>query len=174
MRNICVTSAVVVSIVAAGCAGPPASRLNAPPQGTSARPHELQEPYIQMTDSAILADMSVADVHFVPHSGELNSLGEGRMERYVEILKLHGGRLRYDNQTMENALIKNRLYSLREFLETSGVDMSRVKVVSDLAGGRGMDAEEAIEAMAAGRSGEQGSSQSVGLGSVMGTGGGGG
>ncbi|MFQ6049083.1 MAG: hypothetical protein ACE5K7_06945, partial [Phycisphaerae bacterium] len=79
-----------------GCAQGPPARLNSPPQGLSAYPHPLQQPFLQMTDNAALADMSVADIHFVAHTAELNGLGQRRLDRYVALLKRYGGRLRYD------------------------------------------------------------------------------
>jgi hypothetical protein len=120
-----------------------------------------------MTDSAILADMSVADIHFVPHGGELSSLGQCRLDRYVPMLKRYGGKLRYDSQITDNALITARMASLREFLEVAGVDPNEVRVVIDLPGGRGMDADEAIAATEASKSPGESDAQAGGLPSLF-------
>ncbi len=170
MRTTAVTVAVVVCFLAIGCVSPPTGRLNAPPQGQSARPHELQEPYIQMTDSAMLADLSVCDIHFVPHSDQINSLGERRLDRCVEMLKEYGGKLRYESQTRDGALIRKRLAGLREFLEASGVELDKVKVVNDLSGGRGVPAEEAVAALEASRSCGQDGAGAIEFSSLLSTG----
>ena len=65
---------VMAVVVVAGCEQP-VERLNAPPQGQTDRPSQLQEDYVRMADNAMLADRSMSAVHFVPGTNELNSLG---------------------------------------------------------------------------------------------------
>jgi len=170
MRTTAVTLAVVACFLVIGCASPPTGRLNAPPQGQTANPHERQEPYLQMTDSAMLADMSVCDIHFIPQSNQINALGERRLDRCVEMLRQYGGKLRYDSQTRDGALIRKRLASLREFLAASGVELAKVKVVNDPAGGRGVPADEAIAALEASKTCGQDASQATEFGSLISTG----
>ena len=134
----------------AGCQNPP-ERLNAPPQGHSGRPNELQDPFVHMMDNALLEDMSVSAVHFVPHGSELNSLGVRRMKRYAEILKIYGGTLRYDGIEDAEALAKGRMEQIEGFLVAQGVDPDAMEIVRAVAGGAGMDATEAIQIRAASR-----------------------
>ena len=131
-----------------GCQRPP-DRLNAPPQGHSERPNELQDPYVHMTDNAMLEDMSMSAVHFVPHCSELNALGVRRLKRYADILKIYGGTLRYDGMEDAEALAKGRMKQIEGYLVAQGVDPDAMEVVSAMAGGAGMDANEAILVRAA-------------------------
>src|SRR5688572_4073256 len=82
------------TFLAAGCSEH-GERLNAPPQGHTCFQHESQERYVPMTDNAMLADMSMSPVHFVPHQSELNGTGMRRIKRYAEIMKIYGGTLHY-------------------------------------------------------------------------------
>jgi hypothetical protein len=127
---------------AGGCAEP-SKRLNAPPQGASQRPAELQETFVPMTDNELLSDMSMSSIHFVPHQAELNSTGVRRLTRYAEILKCYGGTLKYDG-VEEQELMKPRLARLEDFLACSGVPKDKFKVEAGLAGGTGGRADEAI------------------------------
>lgn len=149
---LCVMVAVVAVWVLSGtgCQNPP-ERLNAPPQGHSGRPHELQEPYVYMTDNALLQDMSVSAVHFVPHTTELNALGVRRMKRLAEILKIYGGTLRYDSLEEAESMAKGRMEQIEGFLAAQGVDPEAMEIVRATAGGPGMDADEAILVRASSR-----------------------
>lgn len=120
------------------------SRLNSPPQGDSPRPHPMQEQYTYMVDNAMLADMAIADIHFVPHSPEINSLGERRLDRYADLLELYGGTLHYDAGISDETLIRERMDRVRNFLKVAGVDANRIEVEEGMAGGRGMNGNEAI------------------------------
>jgi hypothetical protein len=126
-----------------GCSKPH-ERLNSPPQGHTEYRNQLQEPYVYMADNAMLADMSMSPVHFVPHQTELNSLGARRLKRYAEILKIYGGTLRYDGTEDAKKLSEGRLAQIKHFLLAEGLDADRVEVQTGLAGGDGMNASEAI------------------------------
>jgi len=126
-----------------GCSNPP-ERLNAPPQGHTERPNKLQEPFVYMTDNAMLADMSMSAVHFVPHQAELNANGIRRLKRYAQILKLYGGTLRYDGVSDAAGLVQGRMEQVKEFLLAQGLERDRVEVKRALAGSEGMNASEAI------------------------------
>lgn len=128
-----------------GCSEP-AKRLNAPPQGASAHPHEMQENYVPMTDNALLADMSMSPVHFVPHQPELNGNGVRRLTRYASILKTYGGTLHYDGLDDAEPLAKARIARMEEFLTAAGLERDRFSVALGVAGGAGMRATEAIAA----------------------------
>jgi len=137
---------------------PPAERLNAPPQGTTERPSRLQEPFVSMVDNAILHDMTVADLHFVPHTAELNGTGVARLDRMTYLLDVYGGIVRYETFEKDESLVAGRLAHVQEYLESTGCDMSRVSVKTMISGGRGMRASDAIRIMKAGTAGAAGSS----------------
>ena len=138
--------AVLGLLGASGCGGNGPSRLNSPPQGSSESPSSLQDSYVNMTDNALLEDMSVSSVHFVPHTTELNSLGVRRLNRYVEILKIYGGTLRYDGLDDPDEMVKQRIERIKGMLVAGGVEADKCEVVQAMSGGPGLRADEAIAA----------------------------
>jgi len=145
--TLCLTL-IVATALTVGCYEP-ASRLNSPPQGDSPRPHPMQEAYVYMVDNAMVADMALADIHFVPHSPELNSLGARRLDRYAALLEIYGGTLHYDTGMGDSELINSRISRMKDFLATTGIESDRIKVEEGLASGRGLIAPEAIVVRAA-------------------------
>lgn len=127
----------------AGCQQP-MSRLNAPPHGTTEHPSRLQDNYAHMVDNAILQDMSVSDLHFVPHRAQLNALGEERLWRLATLLEQYGGAIRFSTDESDEDLVDARTEVIMTFLADLGIDTSAELVRPDLPGGRGMHANEAI------------------------------
>ncbi len=135
-------AAAVVAL--AGCEGP-AKRLNAPPQGHTDYPNEeMQAHYTPMVDNAMLSDMSMSAVHFVPHQAELNANGIRRLQRYSEILKVYGGTLRYDGVRDDASLAQDRIRRIEEYLASAGLNQGQFKVERGMAGGAGINADEAM------------------------------
>jgi len=131
-----------------GCATTgPADRLNSPPQGDSNRPNALAPQFTFMADNAMLHDMSIADIHFVPHTSELSGTGVARLTRMAKLLEIYGGTVRYETFEKDEALVEARLDHAREFIAGTGCDMDRVKVETMISGGRGLKATEAIRIM---------------------------
>lgn len=133
-----------IGLALAGCAPQPTTRLNAPPHGTSDNLSEMQGTLTYMTDNALLADMCVSDVHFVPHRALLNSLGEERVRRLAQLVETYGGTIRLSTNVTDEKLVKARLDTVVALLNEAGLDTSQHMVVSDLPGGDGMDASQAI------------------------------
>lgn len=143
-------SAAVIGVLlvmgaATGC-GDPHQRLNAPPQGESTGPRpEWGNYYTYHNDQGMLADMSIADIHFVPHTAKLSGTGVARLERYAELLEGQGGTLCYETQmTPDTDLVEARLATAREFLSQAGCGAETIQVVMGGAGGRGMTGKEAL------------------------------
>jgi len=135
-------------LAALGCDYGGMSRLHAPPQGYSGEPNLVaQEPYAVMVDNAMMSDMIISDIHFVPHTNELNGLGAHRLERYARLLKHYGGTLRYDSTLDNEKMIEKRMEHVSEFLATAGLETDDVKVVRGIAGGEGLPATEAVMAV---------------------------
>ncbi len=128
----------------AGCANHPQPRVNAPPHGVQERPHPMAELYTQMTDNALLADMSVSDVHFLPHRAQLSPLGQQRLARLAELIRACGGQVRFSTDSEDTELVQRRLKQIRRFLGEAGVDTTGDVVVLDHPGGGGMMATEAV------------------------------
>ncbi len=140
--------AVLAGLV--GCEASGLRRLNAPPQGpapaTDGGLPELavKKPYVIMVDNALLSDMVITDIHFVPHTMELNGLGAQRLERYAKLLEHYGGTLHYDTKIEDEDVVDKRMEHVREFLTTAGLDVQDIKVARGISGGTGLPAREAI------------------------------
>jgi len=132
------------ALLAAGCGGP-AARLNAPPQGASERPSDMQDNYVRMVDNAMLAERSMSPAHFVPGSAELNALGVRRLNRYATLLKVYGGPLHYDGLEDDEELAEQRVDKIEQFLTAAGVGPDNFTVDVAVAGGRGMRGVESSE-----------------------------
>ena len=146
VRSNLVLFTIVVALLAVGCQGP-AQRLNSPPQGASDRPSPLQADMNYMVDNAMLYDMSVGEVHFVPHTSQVNSLGTRRLNRYAELLQGIGGTVHYDGGATDDPLTESRVTTIKEYLATAGLDMTSVTVEAGLSRGRGARASDAIKGM---------------------------
>lgn len=102
------------------------------------------EPFVHMADNALLADMTVSDIHFLPHRAALNSLGEQRLRRLATLMQEHGGTIRFDTGLADKKLIEARTEKVIAFLASTGLDTTKEIVKPDLPGGQGMDANEVI------------------------------
>lgn len=116
-----------------------------------ARMEETQRTYgshfNQMVDNAILRDMSVADIHFSPHTNELSGIGVARLDRLAKLLQVYGGTVRYETLVQDKKLIQQRLDHVGEYLALVGCHMDRVELVPMMSGGRGLPGEQAVEAL---------------------------
>lgn len=126
-----------------GC-NQPNERLNAPPHGEAERTSEMQGTYVYMMDNALLADMTMSDMHFLPHRARLTDLGERRLSRMAELVQEYGGEIRYSTNEDEGALVSDRQTTIRTFLKERGMDVVAERVREDIPGGRGMRAAEVL------------------------------
>ncbi len=99
-----------------------------------------------MSDNAMLHDMTVADIHFVPHSPEISGTGAARLDRMAHLLDAYGGTVRYETYLGEDALVKKRIENVREYLAMTGCNMDRVRIEPGMSGGRTVPADQAIKA----------------------------
>lgn len=102
--------------------------------------------YRPMAMNATMHDMSVADIHFVPHTSELNGLGVARLADLASILDRFGGTVRYETFEKDRDRNGARLASVERHLIELGIDMTNVRLASQISGGRGMLAKDAIAA----------------------------
>lgn len=102
--------------------------------------------FTYMVDNALLHDMSIAEIHFVPHTRELSGTGIARLDRMAMMLDTYGGTVRYETDVTDEAFVQKRLDHVHEYLATTGCDMSRVEVKAMMSGGRGMSAVKALAA----------------------------
>lgn len=103
-----------------------------------------------MADNAMLHDMTVADLHFVPHTAEVSGTGAARLDRMAALLDAYGGTVRYETYEADEALVKKRLDHVKEYLTTTGCEMKGVEVKAMLTGGRTITATSAIAIAAKG------------------------
>ncbi len=136
-----ITSAVALAILATSCV-PDKPRLNSPPQGYAEPHHSMTTYYAYHNDQGMLNDLSIADIHFVPHATALSGTGEARLARYAELLATSGGTIHYDTAITDDALLKSRLDSANDYLKQCMPGTKTVKVALGIAGGRGMVAAE--------------------------------
>jgi hypothetical protein len=155
-------SGTTVIILLAGACQEPTRRLNAPPQGASNAPHPMQNDMNYMVDNALLEDMCVSDIHFVPHTTQINSLGARRLNRYAELMLNIGGTIHYDTSERDENLVDARVETVREYLADAGADLSKVEVVPGLPRGRETRATAAIQTMEKSASGDASTSPSTG------------
>lgn len=132
-----------VCVIASGCSQR-SPRLNAPPQGPAEAVHDMQGPFVYMTDNALLADMSVSDGHFLPHRPMLSTAGEQRVHRLGQLMEAYGGTIRVNSNLKDETLLAQRTESVREYLAGMGVDTSMEVVTQGMRGGTGMEATESL------------------------------
>lgn len=101
---------------------------------------------LDMSDNAILQDMSIADIHFVAHTAEISGTGAARLDRMAALLEAYGGTVRYETYNDDVSLVEQRLAHVREYLGLTGCNMTRVEVKAEMSGGRTYPATEAIAA----------------------------
>jgi hypothetical protein len=143
MRQGLVCSVALLASLATACSSPQ-PRLNAPPHGVAEEVSNMQSMYSHMVDNALLTDMTISDMHFLPHRAILSTLGEQRLSRLASLMQTYGGVIRFNTDQQDQDLIDARLETVLAFLREAGVDTSTEVVRRDLAGGTGMEAREAI------------------------------
>lgn len=152
-------TAVALLGVAFGCSNPARTNLGTPINVEDARPDV--EVYLKgMADNGAMQDMSVADIHFVPHTSELSGTGVHRLDQLTPTLRTYGGKLRYETYALDEELVASRLLHVSEYLEDAGLDMDRVEVVAMISGGRGLNATEAMRILKDGTAKKQQSGSS--------------
>ncbi len=142
-RNKIFESLLALScMVLAGC-GQPTEKFNLPP-GIADHPQKLQPFFTYMVDNAIVSDMSIADLHFVPHTTELNSLGTLRLARMAQLVEAYGGLVRYATTIQDEEMVSERIAHVRDFLAAAGADMDRIDVAVAMPGSHHTSAQEAV------------------------------
>jgi hypothetical protein len=105
--------------------------------------HTFYEPSIQ---HAVAYNMAMSDGHFQPHTVKLNGLGMHHLDRIGANLEQYGGTVRYETRITDEDLVTARLATVQNYLIDTGLDMTDVKIVKGLSGGRGILSVDALEA----------------------------
>src|ERR1041385_6834533 len=140
------TLCLLGAILAPACVPPDKERLNSRPQGYPEPHHSMASYYAYHNDQAMLADMCITDIHFIPHSAQLSATGQARLERYAELLASSGGTLHYDPTIHDESLVNARVASANVFLNGTPACSKNIHIALGLAGGRGMSSGEASAA----------------------------
>ncbi len=166
----------LVTLISIGCNQPedPAT-MNTPPYDAAESRRELAEFFAYHQDNGLLAQRAIADMHFVPGTSHLSGAGEAQLARLAEIMQDTGGTINYDTSLGDSGLAGARLASARQFLSTYTVGKKPIQVAFGMAGGRGMDAVEAVDGRGVAQQAEpRGSAYRLGPGAGAGGGGAGG
>ena len=128
----------------AACERTEQTQMNAPPQGYAPGHPPMTDYFAYHNDQGMIADMSIADIHFIPHSSDLSGTGVARLERYAELLATSGGTLNYDTGLTDSMLVDRRMQTAEAYLAKCMADGKRVDIVLGMSGGPGMSAKESI------------------------------
>ncbi len=126
------------------------------------------EHFTYMADNALMHDMSLVEMHFIPHSSEISGVGAARLERMARILNTYGGTVRYAGEEPDPKRVEQRLDHIREYLALSGCNMERVTIEEMISGGGPAPAEEAVQVYQASQVGKKSDTASSGLSSASG------
>lgn len=130
-------------LILGGC-NKPAPRLNAPPHGEANETVESQGTLVYMNDTALLANMTISDMHFLPHRAQLNGNGLERLSRLAQLMQAYGGTIRYNTDETDETLLARRTDAVMQFLRETGLTTTSETLTRDLPGGKGMSATEAV------------------------------
>ncbi len=145
MRYGCMHLVCAAALLLTSCVDPdPKKSLNSPQSYDPADRPSVAEFFAYQNDQGMIADMGIADIHFVPHSSALSGTGVARLERYAELLAATGGEVRYSTSNGDETLVNERLAAAKDFLAQVIPSNHCVDVVLGLPGGRGMTAREAL------------------------------
>jgi len=145
LNPLLVMSLVLVPVLAVGCSS---NESEIDPDPTEIE-HAYQAEdghatFDHMVDAAVMADMTVADYHFVPRRAILTPLGMQRVARLADIIDEYGGEVRFNTRETDESLIAERSSAISTALQKNGLDPSSSHVTLNIPGSIGMDAREAI------------------------------
>lgn len=157
MPNRCPVLALTVVLLSAlvGCESESHVQANAPPQGYAPEHPRITHYFVYHNDQGMMADLSIADMHYIPHTTELSGAGEARLGRYAELLAMSGGTIHYDTLITDEKLTGARLAVAKAFLADTVPGARPIDVVLGGARGPGMRAQEAAAGAAVAEQPEQ-------------------
>lgn len=139
MRRVWLVTILLAGVV--GCSDS-ASQYEVDPFSVDAE--DFYGTFDYMADSALLADMTLSDYHFIPHRPILTPLGEQRLRRLATLLETYGGEIRFNTELTDPVLVTDRITAALDFLADQGVDTTADVLSEGIPAGEGMDAAQAI------------------------------
>jgi hypothetical protein len=116
--------------------------------------HPMERQADRMIHNAELADMVLADIHFLPHRETLNSTGTQRLNHLAWLVERYGGTIKLDLKEPKSELAKARTKTVEAYLKTWGLPADKIKVEIGLSENEGMDAKEGIDIHNSSRAGK--------------------
>jgi hypothetical protein len=107
--------------------------------------HPMERQSDRMIHNAELADMVIADIHFLPHRDGLNATGTQRLNHLAWLVEKYGGTIKMDMKEPKSELTQTRLKTVQDYLRTWGLPDNKIKVEVGLSENEGMDAKEGID-----------------------------
>lgn len=156
LRPIRTGFVLAIGLCGTGCLQPwQTQSMNTPAQEDGPEQNSLAEYFANHNDQGMVADRSLSDIHFQPHSVHLSGTGVARLDRYAELYADEGGTLFYQTSQCDEELTEARLAIARSYLAKASTTGKRIDVVLGLPGGRGMNATEAAAGQAVAKQPEQ-------------------
>lgn len=108
------------------------------------RDHPMARQLDRQSENATLTDMSVAEIHFVPHRAILNGNGTARLYRLAWLVQKYGGTIYVDLGDTQSELSQDRMRIVSDYLVAAGLPKENIHLVFGIPESTGMLASEAI------------------------------
>lgn len=114
------------------------------PQPITAQAHPIKYQLDSMTNNALLANMAVSDMHFIPHRPYLTDLGCQELNRMAWFVQRYGSTIILDLAQQDSDLAKYRKKVVEDYLLACGLPAEKVEVVFAMPASTGLPADEAV------------------------------
>jgi hypothetical protein len=118
-----------------------------------------------MIQNAVIAQHTLYPYHFVNNSPLLNSLGERDLAVLIQHFQENPGQLTVQQGKTDAILYQSRAQTVYEKLLAGGISDSKIKIVSGMPGGDGMQSNAVIEILETEKTTDMGQSLDMGFSS---------
>ena len=101
-----------------------------------------------MIQNAVIAQHTLYPYHFVNNSAMLNNLGERDLAVLIQHFQENPGQIAVQQGKTDKLLYQSRAQTVYEKLLAGGVPDSKIKIVSEMPGGDGIQSNAVIEILA--------------------------
>jgi len=96
-------------------------------------------------ENAIVTQRTLYPYHFINGSEKLNELGNRDVSILIGHLKEYPGQLNLRQGETPISIYQARVAYVSQQLQDAGIDMEKVSIVDDMAGGSGMSTDDVVE-----------------------------